>query len=128
MFNLYDGNGFKERFDMAEKEVDFLIPKPKRVKNEELLERCRMGVCIIDNAQCAGPVDPEHLSTRGAGHGDTEDNVYPLCRWHHIEKGQIGIGKMVQKYRSFYEMLVSKGRHDVIEKAKRFYPIIPWEK
>lgn len=112
---------------MLKEKSPYLLPKEPRVENQELLQRARDGVCLINNSECGGPTDPEHLSTRGAWHGDTEDNVYSICRVHHVEKGKIGVGKMVQKYRPFYLMLVEKDRQDVIEKAKRFFPIIPWE-
>lgn len=113
---------------MADEESSYLLPKKPRVRDEELRQRCRDGVCVINNSECGGPTDPEHLSTWGSWHGDTEDNLYPICRVHHVEKGKVGVGKMVQKYKSFYAMLVAKGRFDVIQKAKRFFPIIPWEK
>ncbi len=53
-------------------------------------------------------VDVHHIKSRGAGGGDTVDNVIPLCRSHHTEIHKIGPTKMMEKYWSIKTYL-SKG-------------------
>ena len=59
--------------------------------------------------------DPDHVTTRGAGGGDTPDNVMPLCRRHHSERHQIGIGQMIRKYPSYRTWLQLAERTDILE-------------
>ncbi len=41
---------------------------------------------------------PHHVKSRGAGGGDTADNLMPLCAEHHREIHQIGPSGMGEKY------------------------------
>ncbi len=68
-----------------EKDNEMQYPKPKRVVDPELIARVKaVGICyLVGRGECWGPLDPHHVISRGAGGGDTEDNVILLCRNHH---------------------------------------------
>lgn len=98
----------------------------KREKNRELIERVRLEGCIVNNQNCSGPVDfddvacdVDHVRTQGSGGGDVEDNLMPLCRVHHGEKGQIGYSGMINKYRRYHQWVADHNRDDIIERARR---------
>ena len=89
----------------------------KPTHDPALLQRVREQFCLV----CGDtPCDPDHVKTRGAGGGDTIDNVMPLCRRHHTERGTLGIASMVNKYPGIYRWMVTHGREDILEKATRF--------
>jgi 5-methylcytosine-specific restriction endonuclease McrA len=58
--------------------------KPRRIENREILDEIKRQACL----GCGAPEsDPSHVTSVGAGGGDTEENVMPLCRrchsqWH----------------------------------------------
>lgn len=66
--------------------------------DEALKARVRAQGCVIDNCDCSGPVDPHHVKTRGSGGDDRREIVMPLCRWHHVEAGTIGIRTFIKQY------------------------------
>lgn len=65
------------------------------VKSEENLDFVRNQRCQVCGRW---PSDPDHLRTRGAGGDDSLENLMPLCRRHHTERGTIGIRSFVKKY------------------------------
>lgn len=70
-------------------------PKQKRVQDESALEETREKPCAV----CAtSPSDPHHIRTRGAGGGDSAENLIALCRMHHTEIHQIGQTSFLIKY------------------------------
>lgn len=71
------------------------FPKPKRIKDPTLLDSIRKMPCAICRKT---PTDPDHIRTRGSGGEDSELNLWPLCREHHIEKGMIGTESFFLKY------------------------------
>ena len=72
-----------------------------RVIDLELLKKVREMPCRVCGRQPSpgNPNDPDHIRTRGSGGGDTENNLWALCRFHHIEKGRIGIKTFAEKYK-----------------------------
>lgn len=46
--------------------------------------------------ECYGPIDPDHIKTRGAGGDDTQ--VWPLCRAAHTLRGYIGLPELERRY------------------------------
>ena len=56
------------------------------------------------------PVDPHHVTSRGAGGGDEAENVVPLCREHHVEIHTIGRDTFRKKYPSFDSWMRAAGR------------------
>lgn len=71
------------------------MQKTVRIVNEQLLETVRRLPCmacasqepkearraVIEDYNCGS--DAHHVISKGAGGGDTPDNVMPLCRMHH---------------------------------------------
>lgn len=93
-----------------------MFQKKKRLKDRELLDRVKQETCVA----CDGfPTDPAHVTSRGAGGGDTQNNVMALCRLHHIEQGQTGWGAFMIEYPPVRSWLLLKNRGDVIERSKR---------
>lgn len=83
--------------------------KPRRVKAikcrphldwvvEEFDCAIKSRVCKVTRLMhfCAGPIDPDHIRTRGAGGGD--EQVWPLCRCAHDLRGTIGIDEIQRRY------------------------------
>ena len=67
-------------------------PKPKRIKNRAVLDYVvhkRDGICMWglthpgEQGPCSPGLDPHHITNRGAGGDDAEENLITLCRWHH---------------------------------------------
>lgn len=73
------------------------VPKTIVFKSPRNLESIRaIGRCSI----CGdGPVDVDHVKTRGSGGGDNLSNLNPLCRDHHIERHAIGGKSFYLQYR-----------------------------
>lgn len=90
-------------------------PKKKRIVDPKLLAAIRLMPCLICDAR---PVDPDHITTRGAGGGDTYDNVWPLCRFHHQVRHAKGIGFLFGISQNVRLWLASRERWDVIERLK----------
>lgn len=61
-------------------------------------------------------VDLHHVKTRKSGGNDDSDNLMPLCRKHHQEVHQIGMGKMSVKYPSVKHWLIENKRYDILER------------
>jgi len=69
--------------------------KKKRIKNRELLDKYHIMRCV---ACGVFGCDPAHIKSRGSGGDDLPENLFPLCRIHHTEQGQIGIATFTMKY------------------------------
>lgn len=82
------------------------FPKPTRKKDRRALDTIKAGTCLA----CSRPADdPDHIRTRGAGGGDTVENVAPLCREHHAERHHRGVRHMWTKYPMFRVGLQRRG-------------------
>ena len=73
-----------------------IISKPKRVRNEEVLSIVRQKPCFACGKE--GPSDPHHVRSRGAGGGDTLENLYALCREHHQMIHAVGPAIMLKRF------------------------------
>ena len=89
--------------------------RPKRLKNEKLLAETRKMPCVVCGKR---PSDPDHITSRGAGGDDASNNLWPLCREHHTERGW-GFEKFLKKYPQTERYLIKLGRNDVIERLRR---------
>lgn len=87
--------------------------KTKRIENKELIKSIKEQSCLICNKS---PVDVHHLTTKGAGGDDVESNLVPICRKHHSELHQYGLGKFSWKYPRIKEFLVKMKRFDLLDK------------
>ena len=82
-------------------------PKNKRAKNPKLLQAIRQLPCVACGK--AGPSDPDHIGTKGAGHGDADNNLWPLCRMDHRMKHDKGLSYFVGFYPHLVQILKNKG-------------------
>jgi len=74
--------------------------KPERIRDEALKAEVRAQGCVVDNCDCIQGRynDPDHVKTKGSGGDDVPENLMPLCRFHHVEKGTIGVKTFIKKY------------------------------
>jgi len=93
-----------------------MLQKKKRIKDRKLLNQIKQEKCLIDN-NCQGPVDPVHITSRGAGGDDTRRNVFPGCRRHHFEIHK-GVIKFIFRHPVFLEFLVKHKRYDILSKIE----------
>lgn len=84
-----------------------ILEKPKRIQDRDLLDDVKSRPCCACGT--IHTVDPAHLISVGAGGHDTEENVVPLCRRHHIESHKIGLYKFAKRYPGFQMELIRKG-------------------
>ena len=54
-----------------------MIPKPRRTKSKQAIEDARCTYC--EYCGKGGSVHVHHVVSRGAGGGDTADNLISLC-------------------------------------------------
>ena len=108
---------FFEWREQADKLCLMGLQKEKRTVNRDLLSETRQRPCAACGAR--GPSHAHHLTTRGAGGNDTEDNLMPLCFRHHAEFHTKGASYMVQIYRAVSMWLIDHRRFDVIERGKK---------
>ena len=80
-------------------------------------------LCTINNLECMGPVDEDHITTRGSGARNTVFyaekelcNIMPLCRNHHQIKHSQGVSHMIKTYPKYKYWLEEHGRCDIFEK------------
>lgn len=99
----------------------YVLQKPKRKGDPKVLEMVRNQRC---SACGSWPSDAHHVTTKGAGGGDTGDNVMPLCRTHHTEWHQSGPGKMISKYPGVLRWLEEHERMDVIFRARKDLDVV----
>lgn len=93
------------------------------MEDPELLKRVREMTCVACDSMWGRyqryPTEAHHVTTRGAGGGDREDNVMPLCTFHHREWHKSGPGSMVRKYQTVLDWLEKWDRRDVLERIRR---------
>lgn len=92
------------------------LEKLKRIENHDLIRFVQTMPCIA-----CGNIggDAHHITSVGAGGGDTYDNLISLCRAHHQEFHKIGVGQMIINYPSVKTWLKSAKREDVLAKILR---------
>jgi len=89
-----------------------MISKPKRTVNKDLLKNITKLPCLICKKN--PPSDPHHMTTRGAGGGDTIGNVIPLCRPHHQEFHSLGRKRFMYKYDAIQKWAEEMLREDLL--------------
>lgn len=91
--------------------------KKKQRHNPELISEVKSKPCAACGKSSFYELnDAHHVTTRGAGGGDTYDNLMPLDRQHHTELHQIGYKKMCEKYPSVKEWLENNFRDDILKR------------
>lgn len=79
--------------------------KKTRVQNKTILNLINKKPCLI----CGNKSDACHVKSRGSGGDDIDSNLINLCRFHHIEHGQIGWVRFCEKYPNVELELNTKG-------------------
>lgn len=91
-----------------------MFPKPERAINEELLDEVRSCPCVAcEPGHQEYKTQAHHVTTKGAGGGDTEINVMPLCVVHHRCWHQ-NPSKFIREHKSVHYWLSLTGREDVL--------------
>jgi 5-methylcytosine-specific restriction endonuclease McrA len=87
------------------------LPKPKRIAARDTLQRVvyrRDGACMVgmdlDYGPCSEGRDAHHITHRGAGGDDVEENLITLCRRHHdmVHLGQISREELYEILKNRY--------------------------
>lgn len=91
------------------------LQKEKRLIDKQFQEIVEWQSCVACGK--IGPNDAHHVTSRGAGGGDTWNNLMPLCREHHAQWHQEGISRML-KYPRLRSWLYLHGRKDIIDRAE----------
>ena len=92
--------------------------KLQRIIDRRLLDTYAELGCVVCGTK---PSDPDHVKTKGSGGDDVPENVWPLCRKHHDEKGK-GLTTFVEAHPHLAFVLINKGwEYDpVVEKWRRY--------
>jgi hypothetical protein len=92
------------------------FPKPKRIRDPELLDVIRGLQCLAcyPGGQ-QSDTEAHHISTRGSGGDDVLANLMPLCRQHHTEWHAM-TSLFVARNVSVRHWLEKLGREDVLER------------
>ena len=93
---------------------------------KELIWKIKNKPCAIDNHECLYAFfngeklsDAAHLTSKGASGKYTEDNIVPLCRFHHgAVQHQKGMCTFIDLYPQFKQLLIELGRTDIITKCE----------
>ena len=85
-----------------------MIPKPKRIDDPDMvkyvLERDEDCMARGLYPPCYGPHTVHHIVHRGAGGGDTKENMIRLCYKHHrfVHDGMISKEWLLERLRKKY--------------------------
>lgn len=113
------------------------LQKKRRIIDRQLLERVSKIPCLAcpqwpeeqlrdyldalrSGVKADRISDPHHVTSRGAGGGDTADNVMPLCRLHHDEYDAPfkGPAFVINRYPRVRLWLEAAGRKDVLDRCQ----------
>jgi hypothetical protein len=88
------------------------------MKNQKLQKQVRELPCLacLPNEQ-KYPSEADHITTRGAGGVNEENNVWPLCTLHHRLRHSKGLGYIVNNYSQCKEWLINHDRGDVLSRV-----------
>ena len=74
-------------------------------RDKTLAKLYKGNPCII----CKNPGEGDHiLAYKGHGNLDVPENIWPLCRWHHIQKHSMGLSRFAEKYK-LEDELINRG-------------------
>lgn len=79
-------------------------------------KKIRQLPCLVCNARRG--IVAHHVTSRGAGGEDTNDNLMPLCIKCHREIHDRGLMQMIREYPQIRLWLKAAGRYDIINKFK----------
>ncbi len=91
------------------------LTKYSRVKNKQLKESFRSQPCLICDS--TETTVGHHVTTVGAGGGDTTDNLMPLCHIHHAEihSSRTSRKEFFEKYLEARQWAEYHERFDLVE-------------
>lgn len=92
------------------------FPKPIRETNKRILDEVRQDYCFI--CRRPPPSDPDHILSRGAGGGDTRNNLWPLCRLCHAKRHAKGLVWMAVFYPHALQELRRRGFEEIAQAAE----------
>lgn len=92
-----------------------MFPKPRRAISEDVLDAARASACVACGS--IHLVHAHHVTSIGAGGGDTVDNVMPLCQTHHNYWHHKGAVDSCRKFPGIKRWLEYHGRLLVLERA-----------
>lgn len=91
--------------------------KPLRIVDKQLVAYVRLLSCVACGKRPCG--EAHHVTTRGAGGGDTVNNLMPTCKQCHSAIHQYGYAKAIERRPGIGVWLQEAGRTDVLERAAR---------
>lgn len=94
------------------------LPKPIRVVDKELIEEVKLLPCMGCGVEPCGEAD--HVTTRGAGGGDTADNLIPLCRTCHTTRHAVGWGKFIEGHPVVRNWMRAAKREDILDVWRKY--------
>lgn len=83
-----------------------MIPKPIRKHDKDVLRKTRTMPCLVCQHSY---VDACHVISKGAGGPDEQWNLMPLCRAHHIQQHQQGLGTFLYYNFRVKQYLIQQG-------------------
>ncbi len=89
------------------------IREESRVSCRPHLQWVRGFPCLVNNADCWEKIDAHHVRTRGAGGGD--EQVVPLCRFHHGQLDSPGWSQ--KKFQEHYKLDMATTAADLWERS-----------
>lgn len=94
-----------------------MFQKRTRVVDEDLVDYVKTLQCVACGRSPGGQA--HHVTTQGAGGGDTADNLMPLCYGCHTKLHKVGYFKMIQQHPGVLFWLQNANRDDVIDRCAR---------
>lgn len=79
-------------------DIQLPFPKRKRIEDQNILERYRNQKCCVEFCVSQSKSDPHHIKSVGAFGDDVDENIVPLCRWHHNDIHNIGVSPFLRKW------------------------------
>lgn len=100
---------------MSGEGAEFEFRKPMREVDAQLLEAVRKMYC----AACGkgNEIHAHHVTSKGAGGGDTRDNVMPLCAAHHAFWHSKGVVETCKRFPGVLKWLHDNNRLEVFKRA-----------
>lgn len=92
--------------------------KEKRIVDQKLIQRLQKKPCVVCGSD-NGLNDVHHVTTRGAGGGDTKSNCITLCRTHHQMWHHLGACYMAKTFERVTIWLQQNNRSDILSRIEK---------
>ena len=97
-----------------------MFPKKQKKKSRKIVERLRQEAKCCLACGRAAQLEVDHITTRGAGGGDEENNLWILCFDCHRKRHSLGWSKFLSTHSHLVQKLKEMGREDILERVKRW--------